>query len=96
MRSFPKLTAAGPSGLCIQHLIDAAEVPLQTPILQLLRKVINILTNGKGPADVSIFLAGGNLTALKKSKPDCPLDVRPIAVGDSPHSGEVPLCHVQR
>ena len=31
LRSFPKLTAAGPSGLRIQHLIDAAEVPLQTP-----------------------------------------------------------------
>eukprot|EP00731_Ephydatia_muelleri_P029957 Em0021g480a len=83
LRSFPKLSAAGPSGLRIQHLIDAAEVPLQTPILQLLRKVINILASGKAPADVSIFLAGGNLTALQKSKPDCPLDVRPIAVGEA-------------
>eukprot|EP00731_Ephydatia_muelleri_P039251 Em1273g1a len=43
LRSFPKLTAAGPSGLRIQHLIDAAEVPLQTPILHSLRAVINIL-----------------------------------------------------
>ena len=84
---FPKLSAAGPSGLRIQHLIDAAEVPLQTPILQLLRKVINILASGKAPADVSIFLAGGNLTALQKSKPDCPLDVCPIAVGEA-------LCHL--
>ena len=83
LRSFPKLSAAGPSGLRIQHLIDAAEVPLQTPILQLLRKVINILASGKAPADVSIFLAGGNLTALQKSKPDCPLDVCPIAVGEA-------------
>ena len=83
LRSFPKRTAAGPFGLRIQHLIDAAEVPLQTHILLLLRKVINILTNGKAPADVSIFLAGGNLTALKKSKPDCPLDVHPIAVREA-------------
>ena len=60
LRSFPKLSAAGPSGLRIQHLIDAAEVPLQTPILQLLRKVINILASGKAPADLSIFLAVGN------------------------------------
>ena len=35
LRSFPKLTAAGPSGLRIQHLIDAAEVPLQTPLPKL-------------------------------------------------------------
>eukprot|EP00731_Ephydatia_muelleri_P011027 Em0005g1613a len=83
LRSFPKLSAAGPSGLRIQHLIDAAEITLQTPILHLLRKVINILASGKAPVDVSIFLAGGNLTALQKSKPGCPLDVRPIAVGEA-------------
>ena len=56
---------------------------MQTPILQLLRKVINILASGIAPADVSIFLAGGNFTALQKSEPDCPLDVRPIAVGEA-------------
>ena len=83
LRSFPKLSAVGPSGLRIQHLIDAAEITLQTPILHLLRKVINILASGKAPVDVSIFLAGGNLTALQKSKPGCPLDVRPIAVGEA-------------
>ena len=49
----------------------------------MLRKVINILASGKAPADVSIFLAGGNLTALQKSKPDCPLDFRPIVVGEA-------------
>ena len=63
LRSFPKLSAAGPSGLRIQHLIDAAEITLQTLILYLLRKVINILASGKAPVDVLIFLAGGNLTA---------------------------------
>ena len=87
LRSFHKLSAAGPSGLRIQHLIDAAEVPLQTPILLFLRKVLNILASGKAPADVSIFLAGGNLTDLQKSKPDCPFDVHPIAVGEA-------LCHL--
>ncbi|KAL5497599.1 hypothetical protein EMCRGX_G014106 [Ephydatia muelleri] len=35
--------AAGPSGLRIQHLIDAAEVPLQTPVLHSLRAVINTI-----------------------------------------------------
>ena len=61
LRSFPKLTAAGPSGLRIQHLIDAAEVPLQTPFLQTLRAVVNLLISGCAPMDVAIFLAGGNL-----------------------------------
>ena len=32
---------------------------------------------------VSTFLAGGCLTALNKSKPGSPLDIRPIAVGES-------------
>ena len=57
LRSFPKLTAVGPSGLRIQHLIDAAEVPLQTPLLQTLRAVVNLLISGCAPLDVTIFLA---------------------------------------
>ena len=57
LRSFPKLTAAGPSGLRIQHIIDASEVPPQMPILQSLRTVINLLA---APPGVSTFLAGGN------------------------------------
>ena len=80
LRSFPKLTAAGPSGLRIQHLIDAAEVPLQTSLLHILRAVINLLISGSAPLDVAIFLAGGNLTALNKPVPG---DIRPIAVGEA-------------
>ena len=79
LRSFPKLTAAGPSGR-IQHLIDAAEVHLQTPMLQSLRAVINMLALGKAHKEVSVYLAGANLTALNKSSPG---DIRPIAVGES-------------
>lgn len=33
-RSFCKATACGPSDLCIQHLLNAAEVPLQTPMIK--------------------------------------------------------------
>ena len=83
LRSFPKLTSAGPSELRNQHIIDASEVPLQTPVLQSLRAVINLLAAGRAPSEVSNFLAGGSLTALKKSKSGSPLDVRPIAVGES-------------
>ena len=69
LRSFPKLTAAGPSGLRIQNLIDAAEVQLQTPILHSPRAVINILASGNAPVVLSTFLAGGNLTALNTMAP---------------------------
>ena len=83
LRSFPKLTGAGPSGLRIQHLLDAVEVPLQTPILHSLKAVVNILSSGRAPALISPFLAGGNLTAFVKSKDSCASDIRPIAVGET-------------
>ena len=73
LRSFPKMTVAGPSGLRIQHLIDAAEVPLT------LHAFVNLLILGCAPMDVALFLAGGNLTALNKLTPG---DIRPIAVGE--------------
>ena len=83
LHSFPKDTACGPSGLRIQHLIEAAEVPLQFPICAVLREVVNLLISGKVPVQVTRFLAGGNLVALEKNKPNCPPDIRPIAVGEA-------------
>ena len=83
LHPFPKLTAAGPSGFHIQHLIDTAEVPLQTLILHPLRAVFNLLAAGKAPVEITAYLAGGNLTAWNKSKLGYPFDVRPIAVGES-------------
>ncbi|KAL5474616.1 hypothetical protein EMCRGX_G026588 [Ephydatia muelleri] len=83
LHSFPKDTACGPSGLRIQHLIEAAEVPLQFPICAVLREVVNMLISGKVPVQVARFLAGGNLVALEKNKPNCPPDIRPIAVGEA-------------
>ena len=59
------------------------EVQLQTPVLHSLRAVINILASGKAPSILSAFLAGGNLTALNKSKSDGPFDIRPITVGEA-------------
>ena len=52
-------------------------------ILHSLRAVINILASGNAPVVLSTFLAGGNLTALNKSKSDGPFDIRPIAVGEA-------------
>ena len=64
MRSFPKLTAAGPIGHHVQHLIDAAETPFQTAILSFLEAVVHLLASEKAPSQLSVFLAGGNLTAF--------------------------------
>ena len=88
LHSFPKDTACGPSGLRIQHLIEAAEVPLQFPICAVLREVVNLLISGKVPVHAARFLAGGNLVALEKNKPNPPPpppppDIQPIAVGEA-------------
>ena len=83
LHSFPKdAAAAGPSGLRIQHLLDAATIPLPTSICSTLRDVVNLMTPGRVPSEVSTFLAGGSLTALNKLKPGCPPDIRRIAVGE--------------
>ena len=83
LQSFPKGSAAGPSGLRIQHLLDAASIPLPTSICSSLRDLVNLLSSGKAPTSVSTFLAGGSLTALNKFKPGCLPDIRPIAVGEA-------------
>ena len=84
LKSFPKGTAAGPSGLRVhaQHLLDAASIPLPTTIGSLLRRVVNLLVSGKVPQEVSLFMAGRSLTALSKLKPGCAPDIRPIAMGE--------------
>eukprot|EP00731_Ephydatia_muelleri_P018556 Em0011g596a len=76
LRSFPKASAAGPTGLRIQHLLNVAEVPVPTSICSLLRGVINLLASGQAPAAISQYMAGGSLVALRKGTQD----IRPIAV----------------
>ena len=81
--SFPKGTAAGPSGLKVQHLIDVAQIPLPISTGSSLRDIVNLLAAGKAPLSVARFLAGGSLTALNKFKDGSPPDIRPIAVGET-------------
>ena len=83
LHSFPKGTAAGPSGLRIQHLLDAALITLPTSICATLGDIGNILASGKAPPLVSRFLATGTLIALNKLKDGSPPDIRPKAVGES-------------
>ena len=83
LHSFPKGAACGPSRLRIQHLIEVAGIPMQSPICAALRDIVNLFLSGKVPVSVAKFMAGGSLVALEKNKPNCPLDVRPIAVGET-------------
>ena len=68
LTSFPKGTAAGPSGLRVQNLLDAASIPLQTSICSSLRDIVNLLASGKAPSSVSKFLTGGSVTALSNRR----------------------------
>ena len=83
LHSFPKGTACGSSGLRIQHLIEIAGIPMQSSVCAALRDIVNLLFSGKVPVSVAKFMAGGSLVALEKNKPNCPLDVRPIAIGET-------------
>ena len=80
LHSFPKGTACGPSGLRIQHLIEVAGISMQSSICAALRDTVNLLLSGKVPVSVAKFMAGGSLVALEKNKPNCPLDVHPVAL----------------
>ena len=80
---FPRDSACSPSGLRIQHLIEAAEVHLPISICSSLRAIVNILADGRAPIGVAKFLAGGSLTALMKNEKGSPLDIRPIVVGET-------------
>ena len=87
LHTFPKDTACGPSGLRIQHLIEAAEVPLQFPIGAVLRDVVNL--------SLARFLCrwldssqGVTWWPWKKTNPTPPpppppRDIRPIAAGEA-------------
>ena len=64
-----------------QHLIEAAEVPLQFPICAVLREVVNMLISGKVPVQVAWFLAGGNLVALEKNNMRRPEGPHAVSLG---------------
>ena len=80
--NFPKGTACGPSGLRIEHLQEACGSPLPTSLHSTFRMFLNVLLTGTLPPETSPYFAGASLVALRKTRPDEPLDVRPIAVGE--------------
>ncbi|CAE8622584.1 unnamed protein product [Polarella glacialis] len=78
LRSFPLDSAAGPSGLRVQHLLDALTLGYREPLLEQLAEVVQLLARGLAPAEVAAHLAGAGLLALAKPKGG----VRPIAIGE--------------
>jgi len=78
IRSFPKGSAGGLSGLRPQHLQDALTTGSGHEFLRQLTALCNFLLRGGTPDDVGAWLLGAKLAALRK--PDSTL--RPIAVGE--------------
>lgn len=78
LRHFPLDSAPGPSGLRVQHLLDACTPGSSDGFLQQLTAVVNLLGQGRACAEVAPFLAGASLAAVPKP---CG-GVRPLAVGE--------------
>eukprot|EP00731_Ephydatia_muelleri_P016355 Em0009g779a len=86
LHSFPKDTACGPSGLRIQHLIEAAEVP------RFLFSSRSVLYLGRWLICLSLArfrykwlgsLQRATWWRWKRTNPTAPPDIRPIAVGEA-------------
>ena len=63
LRSFPKDTSCGPSGLRVQHLLDASEASLPTSLLSALKAVVNKLASGRALPKIAEYLAGATVIA---------------------------------
>ena len=81
LKSFITATACGPSGMRVQHILDAMKATLPLSLQTTLCHVVDMLLAGQAPACLAPLIAGGYLTALLKIK-DSGWDARPIAVGE--------------
>ncbi len=80
LKSFPRGSASGPSGLRPQHLLDAERCRAHSDeVLTQLAAVVNLMAKGLAPAAVAPFFAGASLTALAKENGG----IRPVAVGET-------------
>jgi hypothetical protein len=78
LKSFPLDSAPGPSGLRIQHLLEALTPATRTPLLEQITALSAALAQGAAPSEVAPHLAGAGLMALSKPSGG----VRPIAIGE--------------
>ena len=79
VRSFHRLSGAGPSGLRPLHLQEAMSTCHRDELLEHLGALVQLLAKGRAPASIAPFLAGASLTALPKKD----ASVRPVAVGET-------------
>jgi hypothetical protein len=79
VQAFHNGSAAGPSGLRPQHLLDGVRSPDQRVALEALTDVLNTLVWGRVPICLAPAIAGAALHAIAKGEGD----VRPIAVGET-------------
>ena len=68
LKSFPLDSAPGPSGLRIQHLLEAMGLATKGPLLEQLGSVVNTLAQGLAPEELAPHLGGAGLMALGKPK----------------------------
>ena len=80
IRSFPKGSAPGPSGLRPQHLKDALAPGWADEVVRELTKLVNKMAQGEIPSKAAEHVMGASLTAL--SKPGGK-GLRPVAVGET-------------
>ena len=78
LKSFPRGTAPGPTGLRAQHLMDAVRSAHGDEAMEQLTCLSNLLARGDAPEFLKQYLAGASLMALPKPEGG----VRPIAVGE--------------
>ncbi|CAE7610039.1 unnamed protein product [Symbiodinium natans] len=64
LRAFPAETAPGPSGLRVQHLRDACCAGSTDNFLAQLSAVVDLLAQGRAPAEVAPVLAGASLVGV--------------------------------
>ena len=67
MSSFPKATAAGPSGLRMDHIKEALNVDKDknSDFGKILKEFINYLLSGSIPSQIKYYIGGRNLSLWK-------------------------------
>ena len=66
LRKFPPDTAAGNTGLRVQHLLGACTLADKTTVLEQLAALANVLARGDAPREIAPHLAGASLITLGK------------------------------
>ena len=79
VKSFPRGSAGGPTGLRGDHLREALNTAHGDEVAAHLTQVVQILLRGQAPPELAAHFAGGTLYAQPKGADD----VRPIAVGEA-------------